>query len=274
MTDPSDNQAAHALMVARLAALDPIAYDQGREAAATTLGVRVSTLDAEVRKVRQACDPRAVESDAHPPAFTDEALALRFTERHANRLRYVVGWGRWMIAEADCWRPDETMLAFDLARAICREASAECNDARIAPAIASAKTVAAVERLAKADRRHAATVGQWDADPWLLNTPAGIIDLRTGETRARRPDDYVTKVTAVTPDGDCPLWKRFLAKVTNGDAELQSFLQRMAGYALTGSTREHALFFAHGTGGNGKGVFLNTLTAVMGGYAACGFRSS
>ena len=38
----------------------------------------------------------------------------------------------------------------------------------------SAKTVYAIERLARSDRRLAATVDQWDADPWLLNTPDGV----------------------------------------------------------------------------------------------------
>ncbi|WP_048863261.1 phage/plasmid primase, P4 family, partial [Acidisphaera rubrifaciens] len=51
------------------------------------------------------------------------------------------------------------------------------------------------------------------------------------------------------------------------DADLVRFLQRAAGYALTGSTREHALFFGYGTGGNGKGVFLNTLAGIFGDYA-------
>ena len=46
--------------------------------------------------------------------------------------------------------------------------------------IASAQKVAAVEKLARADREHAATVEQWDRDLWLLNTPSGIVDLRTG----------------------------------------------------------------------------------------------
>ena len=41
----------------------------------------------------------------------------------------------------------------------------------------------------------------------------------------------------------------------------------MAGYCLTGSTREHALFFLYGTGANGKSVLLNTLSGVMGDYA-------
>jgi putative DNA primase/helicase len=45
-------------------------------------------------------------------------------------------------------------------------------------------------------------------------------------------------------------------------------LQRFAGYSLTGIILEHALFFLYGTGGNGKGVFLNTLTAVLADYAA------
>ena len=72
-------------------------------------------------------------------------------------------------------------------RYICRQAAAECKS-KIARVLASAKTVAAVERLAKADRRLAATVDQWDADPWALNTPLGVLDLRTGKLRppARR----------------------------------------------------------------------------------------
>jgi putative DNA primase/helicase len=202
-----------------------------------------------------------------PPESTDEALALRFTARHAGELRYVAAWGRWMIWTGAVWRFEETLRAFDLSRAICRQASAECDSARVSAAIASAKTVAAVITLAKADRRHAATTEQWDADPWLLNTPAGTVDLRTGKLRPHEPDDYLTKITAVAPAGECPLWHEFLNRITSNNGELHDFLQRVSGYALTGSTREHALFFGFGTGGNGKGVFLNTLAGIMGGYA-------
>jgi len=65
----------------------------------------------------------------------------------------------------------------------------------------------------------------------------------------------------------CPRWHRFLDEITAGDVELQAFLGRIAGYVLTGSTREHALFFLYGTGANGKGTFLNTLTGILGDYA-------
>ena len=226
---------------------------------------------ATIGRLRELGDqgPSAgAEPVAIPPEFTDEALALRFSERHAKDLRYVAAWGRWLIWDRSVWRFDETLQAFDLARSVCRQASSECNHARIAANIASAKTVAAVERLAKADRRHAATVDQWDADPWLLNTPSGIVDLRTGAVRAHEPDAYMTKITAVGPGSYCPLWHTFLARITGGNAELQGFLQRVFGYALTGITREHALFFGYGTGANGKGTALNTLTGILGGYAA------
>jgi putative DNA primase/helicase len=211
--------------------------------------------------------PNTAPDVGRPPEFTDEALALRFAALHKDRLRYVANWGRWLIWDGAVWRSDNTLQAFDLSRAICRQAAGECNEPRVAVAIASAKTVAAVERLAKADRRHAATVDQWDADPWLLNTPGGVVDLLTGQMRDHRPDDYMTNITAVSPGGDCPLWDKFLARITNDDRDLQAFLYRFTGYGLTGITDEHAMAFGYGTGSNGKGVFLNTMTNIMGGYA-------
>lgn len=202
------------------------------------------------------------------PEFSDEALALEFTAKHADNLRYVAVWGRWFEWTGDRWRQEDTLRAFDLARGICRAASTRAGNAKVADDVASARTVAAVERLPRADRRHAARVDQWDTDLLLLNTPGGSVDLKTGELRPHRRDDYVTKVTAVTPGGECPLWLGFLDRVTGGDKQLRAFLQRMAGYSLTGLTSAHALFFLYGTGGNGKGVFLNTLTSVVGDYAA------
>jgi putative DNA primase/helicase len=133
--------------------------------------------------------------------------------------------------------------------------------------LAKSTTYGAVERISKADRKHAATVEQWDADAWLLNTPAGIVDLRTGETAQHDPAACMTKITAAAPEGECPTWLRFLDRITGGDAELQGFLQRWSGYCLTGSTREHALVFAFGSGANGKSVFVNTLAGALGDYA-------
>jgi len=201
-----------------------------------------------------------------PPAFSDEAIALRFAEDHASNLRYVSTWGKWLSWTGTHWQFDETLAAFDMVRATCRAVASACNKSKIAAAIASAKTVAAVERLAKSDRRLAATVDQWDADPWALNTPNGVVDLKTGRMRRHSSDDHVTKITATEPRGDCPRFLAFLDRITGGDAELVAYLQRALGYALTGDTREHALFFAYGTGANGKSVLLSTVSGILNSY--------
>ena len=210
---------------------------------------------------------RAREAEARPPEFADDALALRFAEYHKESLRYVAALGRWLIFDGMRWRFDETLAARDFARKICREASTRCNR-KIAKTIASAKTVAAVERLAQADRRIAATVEQFDADPWLLNTPAGIVELRSGDMHKHDARAYLTKITGVAPDDGCPTptWRHFLERIMGDHPEVIEYLQRVAGYSLTGSTQEHALFFCYGLGANGKTTFLNAVTACAGDY--------
>lgn len=113
-------------------------------------------------------DDAIVEEEATPsPVFSDSDLAERFAERHRGLLRFVAPWDKWMRYDAGRWHQEDTLLAFDLIRKLCRELSAECNRTTEAKALASAKTIAAVERIAKADRRLAATIDQWDSDPWL-----------------------------------------------------------------------------------------------------------
>jgi putative DNA primase/helicase len=205
--------------------------------------------------------------DGASPAFSDDSLAQRFDDRHAADLRFVASWGQWFRYDGTRWRQDDTLHAFDLARRVCREASAECNGKPgEKTALASAKTVAAVERLARSDRRIAATIDQWDADPWLLNTPDGVVNLQTGTKRAHQAADYMTKITAAGARGDCPRFLAFLERITGSDPELIAYLRRVLGYALTGITREHALFFVYGTGANGKSVLLSTVAGILGDY--------
>src|SRR5882724_7121038 len=89
----------------------------------------------------------------------------------------------------------------------------EVASAQVSTAIrakyASWTCVAALERLARSDRRHAATVEIWDADPWSLNTPGGLANLRIGAIVPHKRDHYNTKITAATPRGACPAWLSF-----------------------------------------------------------------
>jgi putative DNA primase/helicase len=158
--------------------------------------------------------------------------------------------------------------AFDRARDICREEALACE--KPASAVASAKTVAAVVQLARADRRLAATVAQWDADADLFNDGAATYNLRTGVGRAPDPLDYITKKTACSAapaDTPHPLWTAFLDRITAGNGELQQFLQRYIGYCCTGCTTEHVFVFAYGVGSNGKSTFVNTVAKIFGDYA-------
>ena len=212
-------------------------------------------------------DPEPVVSSDESVWGTEDALALAFTRRYHRDWRYVSTWGRWMVWDGCRWRAEDTLAATDLIRSVCRHAALGAGNPKVAAKLASAATVSGVERLARADRRHAATTEEWDADPWLLNTPGGVIELTNGRTRPHDRADRMTKITTATPRGDCPIWRQFLDEVTGGDKALQGYLQRMVGYSLTGSTREHALFFLYGTGANGKSVFVNTLATILGDYA-------
>ena len=207
-------------------------------------------IDAILKRARKA-------NSQNKASDLEDRVALDFASKHAGDLRYIALWNRWMQWDGKRWRHEATLNAFDMARALCREA----EDAK-------AKTVAAVVTLARTDRRLAATIEQWDTDLWSLNTPDGVIDLRTGTLRPHCATDYMTKITVVAANSKCPIpvWLAFLKRVTDGDGDLVGFLQRMCGYALTGETREHALFFLYGNGANGKSSFINVLTGIVGDY--------
>lgn len=199
---------------------------------------------------------------------SEDALALSFTRRYQNDWRYVAKWGKWLMWDGQRWCTEDTLAATDLVRHVCRQAALKASSPKTAVKLAGASTMGGVERLARADRRHAGTADEWDADIWLLNTPGGVVDLRTGRIRTHSRTDRMTKVSTAVPRGDCQTWRAFLSDVTGGDAELMAYLQIMAGYCLTGVTSEHALFFLYGTGANGKSVFVTVLATILGDYAA------
>ncbi len=198
---------------------------------------------------------------------SDDALALAFTRRYYRDWQYVAAWKQWIVWDGLRWRVEPTLRALDVVRLVCRDVALKANDPKLAAKLVSNGTVKGVENMARADRRHAATTDEWDANPWLLNTPSGVVDLKSGRMRPHDRADRMTKITSAMPEGLCPTWLVFLDQVTGGDAELQRYLQIAAGYALSGSTQEHALFFLYGTGANGKSVFLSTLASILGDYA-------
>lgn len=205
--------------------------------------------------------------------WSESALADRFADQNASQLRRIKLENRWLFWTGTRWRRDDTERVLDLARKHC------AHEARLYGAVpgrsvglvrtlCSKNTAKSVLELAGSDLRIASTPDEWDQEPWLLGTPDGVLDLRTGEHRPACPDDRITKSTAVAPapSAACPTWLKCLQRITRGDMELQRFLQKMCGYVLTGSTREQVLFFAHGPGNTGKGTFTHTISKILGDY--------
>lgn len=125
-----------------------------------------------------------------------------------------------------------------------------------------------VKGFAKRDPALHLSVREIDADPLLVGTKTGVHSLRSHRPIKPRSRHYVVNRTSVDPDiGTVPKrWIKFLKQICQGDMELVGFLQRWAGYSLTGSVAEHALLVIYGPGGNGKGVLINTLATIMGSY--------
>jgi putative DNA primase/helicase len=222
---------------------------------------------AKLKKIAERLGMPAVPVDKRTaPRDSQGDIALRFVAEYGDEMRYVEAWG-WMRWDGKVWQKDDKGTAYDRAHQLC------CENIAGAP-VATARSMTsrafawAVVDLVKVHPKIASDTTSWDRDPWLLNTPDGVVDLRTGKMEPHNPDAGMTKLTTVSPGGSCPNWLRFIERATGGDKALIAHYQRACGYALTGLTVEHALFFLHGTGGNGKTTFVDAIGGIMGTYHA------
>jgi P4 family phage/plasmid primase-like protien len=214
-----------------------------------------------------------------PPArfnLTDLGNAERFVARFGQDVRYCYPWGKWLVWTGSRWERDDAgrvhRLAKEAVRGIYAEAAAaEDEDRRKALAQHATRSEAegkirAMLELAKSEVP--VSPDELDADPYLLNAPNGIVDLRAGELRPHRREDLITKMTGAEYDPDAPAsaWAGFLERVLPGE-ELRGFVRRVSGYSATGDTSEQCMFINHGPGANGKSTFQEALAAALGDYA-------
>lgn len=199
-----------------------------------------------------------------PVNLTEDDVAEDFALKYRDLMRFDHHIGRWYIWDDKRWSVNETKSAFDFARRLCREHRGDLKS------MASKKSAEGVEHMARRDQRLAVISDIWDVNPFLLGTPGGTVDLKTGKLQQSKPQDFITKLTAVAPSAPgqpCPNFLKFLDEATGGDKEVQRFSQQWVGYCLTGSIIEHALVFIYGPGGNGKSVFQNIISEIVGDYA-------
>jgi len=220
-------------------------------------------------------DPVDLTNVALP--HTDMGNARRLMHLHGDDLHYSAELARWLVWDSARYGEDRTLEAMrrgmatidtllDAARGLSGEAREKLTKHWLRSQ--AAPRVRAMMDLATALPGVAVKVEQLDADPWVLNVANGTLDLRTGELGPHNRAALHTKVAPVAydPAAAAPTWRRFLDEVFAGDDELMGFVQRFAGYSLTGDVSEHLLVFAHGIGANGKTTLLTTLRHVLGDY--------
>ncbi len=208
---------------------------------------------------------------------SDVGNARWFVRLHGAAIRFVHERERWIVNTGTHWREDvdgdlERMAkqAIDSMIANLGDVPQSAREALFKHVLRSEGSARIAAMLSLARSEPGITIGQasLDADPWLLGVQRGAVDLRTGKFLIPPATAYMTRKAAseYRQHAKCPTWCSFLDRIMDGDIHLIEFLQRAIGYSLSGSTREQCLFIAHGTGANGKSVFMRAMREMLGDY--------
>ena len=239
--------------------------------------------DYVARQIKRAA--KKIREASQTEMLTDLGNARRLVSLHGKDLRYISPWRCWMAWDEERWQKDDDGGVMRMAKATIEEMFTEAGQmadksrrsAIRGFALKSQNTqrLQGMITLAKSEEEVVLAVDQVDADPLVLGLQNGVIDLKTATFREMKREDYITKIAYVSYDGGatCSNWLGFLETIfpAGGDKdrqlELIAYVQRMAGYMLTGLTVEEVLFVLWGSGNNGKSTFRETLFALMGSYA-------
>lgn len=206
---------------------------------------------------------------------SEDGHAHQLIDAYGSLIRYCPQRGRWLVWDGTVWRwqAADGGSVREFAKEVARTFPAGDQQATAwKRKTLSSAGIAGCLAQARTDRRVTVDLTDLDADPWVLNTPAGIVDLRTGTQRPPDPTALCTKVTRAVPDWDSvdPAWEKFLAD-TFTDPELLRYVRRLVGLSLIGTVLEQVLPFLHGVGANGKTTLVEAVMHALGvgdgGYA-------
>ncbi|MGY4920696.1 DNA primase, partial [Streptomyces sp. 900116325] len=214
-----------------------------------------------------------------PDTLSDRGNAKLFAKLYANEYRHVpgLGWYRW---ESTRWQIDEhgavLWAAGELAENIAsRDPSGQYTPKELHQHRLRALSTVGVNAMlaqARSAPEMALSASALDCDPYALCTPAGVVNLRSGEMHTPEPDkDFHSRSTSVSPSRmPTPRWWQFLRDTFGGDeggAEMIDFLHLLLGYSITGDVGGQVLPFLFGSGKNGKSVLVDVLVKLLGDYA-------
>ena len=212
----------------------------------------------------------------------DSGNAERMLDKYGGSIKYNFARGCWMFWTGKVWRYDTTAeikkLADIVVKELKAEAFAEQDEERqkelLKFATRSGNSVAKCHMIKECEHLNGipVTMDELDINGDFLNCQNGIVNLRNGELLPHDVGMLQSKICSVDYDSNSgkqpKKWLKFLDDVTGGDKELQKYLQKCVGYSLSGSTKEQCCFFLYGMGNNGKSTFLETISDMLGDYAA------
>lgn len=228
--------------------------------------------------LRDIVEPGWLDRQRYP--MTDLGNAERLVYRHGDDIRYCNSQKTWFIWDGCRWKADDTAEIMRRAKHTVRKMLLEAEQIQDSDDREKAMKwilqsesefrLKAMVNLAGSEEGIASTVDDFDQSHWLLNVKNGTIDLRTGNLLDHDRNNMMTKLAPVEWQGlsaKLPLWEQFLDDATDGDKDLQTFLQRAVGYSLTGDASEEVLFFVHGPGAAGKSTFMEAIRGVLSDYS-------
>lgn len=211
--------------------------------------------------------------------LTDTGNAERLAQLYGEKIRYDHLRGKWLWWRKHYWQEDKNGLVYRLVtktirRLYRRSVKIKNLDKRhkLAKwAIDSEQRfrLEAAVALARNIKPIADDGIDWDNNPWLFAVKNGVIDLKTGQFRKGFPEDRLRLHSDLKydPDAQCPRWIQFLNEVFCDDDELVDYIWKLAGYSITGVTKEQVYAICYGKGANGKGRFFTALRYVLGSYS-------
>ncbi|MGW0086510.1 DNA primase family protein [Streptomyces sp. NPDC003393] len=235
---------------------------------------------AQTQEASRADSGGWMAAETMPSTLSDRGNARLFVERYRNEFRHVEGlgwffwdgyrWNRTNGEKAALWAAGE--MAEDLPVTDTRGIFSDNELARHKRRTLSTTGIQALLAQAKASPGLSIDPDALDGDPYTLCTPAGVVDLHTGQLRSPDPSrDLHSRATSVAPQPmDTPRWRRFLSDTFGADdagVEMIDFLQLLLGHSITGDVGAQVLPFLHGEGKNGKSTLMDIVLQILGDYA-------
>ena len=216
------------------------------------------------------CDSLLAAPPQPPRDLSESEVAKSFSQYVREIARFVPGRG-WYVYSAVKWEQSTVPIGLLLQRYIDSLQSSYLQQGmvdRSSQFIKFKNKRPQDNVLSLATRYCEEHLDNFDADPFELNSPGGVVNLQTGSITAHKPDALCTKITRCSPsDNGRELWTAFLRKLSGGDSGFEEFLQCIVGMGAIGKVFVEALIIAYGPGNNGKSTFFNSISSVLGDYS-------